>query len=103
MEAFYVYQNDPYEFWLQSDQNSKLSPLAWKATSSIQIWVCKWKWFSFISAVRLNRLNMVLVSSAEVEVEIFLSNRVKPLHELLSVLDSYVYFHHKISPECILI
>ena len=39
------------------------------------------------SAVRLNRLNKISVSSAEVEVEIFLSNRVKPLHELQSVLD----------------
>ena len=40
------------------------------------------------SAVKLNRLNIILVSSAEVEVEFFLSNRVKPLHELQSVLDS---------------
>ena len=37
---------------------------------------------------RLNRLNIISVSSAEEEVEIFLSNRVKPLHELQSVLDS---------------
>ena len=41
-----------------------------------------------ISAVRDNRLNIISVSSAEVEVEIFLSNRVRPLHELQSVLDS---------------
>ena len=34
------------------------------------------------------RLNIILVSSAEVEVEIFLTNRVKPLLELQSVLDS---------------
>ena len=34
------------------------------------------------------QLNIILVSSAEVEVEIFLSNRVKPLHELQSFLDS---------------
>ena len=40
------------------------------------------------SAVRLNRLNITSVSSAEVEVEIFLSNRVKPLHELQTFLDS---------------
>ena len=40
------------------------------------------------SAVRLNRLNIILVSSAEVEVEIFLADRVKPLHELQPVLDS---------------
>ena len=40
------------------------------------------------SAVRLNRLNIISVSSAEVEVESFLSNRVKQLHELESVLDS---------------
>ena len=40
------------------------------------------------SAVRRNRLNIILVFSAEVEVEIFLSNRVKTLHELQSVLDS---------------
>ena len=40
------------------------------------------------SAVRLNRLNIISVSSAEVEVETFLTNRVKPLHELQSVLDS---------------
>ena len=38
------------------------------------------------SAVRLNRLNIISVSSAEVEVEIFLSSRVKQLHE--SVRDS---------------
>ena len=31
---------------------------------------------------------MISVSSAEVEVEIFLSNRVKPLQELQSVLNS---------------
>ena len=35
-----------------------------------------------------NRLNIISVSSADVEVEIFLSYRVKPLHELQSVLDS---------------
>ena len=40
------------------------------------------------SAVRLNRLNITLISSAELEVDFFLSNRVKPLHELQSVLDS---------------
>ena len=40
------------------------------------------------SAVRLNRLNIISVSSAEVEVEIFLSNRVKLLQELQSVLNS---------------
>ena len=40
------------------------------------------------SAVRLNRLNIISVPSAEVEVETFLSNRFKPLHELQSVLDS---------------
>ena len=34
------------------------------------------------------QLNIILVSSAEVEVEIFLSNGVKPLHELQSFLDS---------------
>ena len=39
------------------------------------------------SAVRRNRLNISLVTSAEVEVETFLSNRVKLLHELQSVLD----------------
>ena len=37
---------------------------------------------------QINSLNIISVSSAEVEVEIFLSNRVKPLHELQSVLDS---------------
>ena len=36
-----------------------------------------------------HRLNIISFSSAQVEVEIFLSNRVKPLHELLSVLDSF--------------
>ena len=40
------------------------------------------------SAVRLNRLNIISVSSAEVEVEIFLSNSVNPLQELQSVLNS---------------
>ena len=88
MEAFYIYQNAPYESLLQSDQNTKLSPLAQKVQSSIQIRVCKWKWFFFIIAVRLNRLNIISVSSAVVEVEIFLSNRVKLLYELQSVLDS---------------
>ena len=33
------------------------------------------------SAVRHNRLNIILVSSGEVEVEIFLSDRVKPLQQ----------------------
>ena len=46
------------------------------------------KVFLLISAVRLNKLNLISVSSAEVEVEIFISNRVKPLHELQTVLDS---------------
>ena len=44
-----------------------------------------------VSAVRLNRLNIISVSSAEVEVEIFLSNRVNPLHELQTVLGSLCF------------
>ena len=38
-----------------------------------------------------HRLNIISVSSAEMEVEIFLSYRVKPLHEFQTVLDSLCF------------
>ena len=103
MEAFYVYQNAPYEFLLQSDRSSKLSPFAQKVQSNIQIRVCKWKWFSFISAVRLNRLNIISVSTAKVEIEIFSLTESNRRMSCSLFWIHYVYFHHKISPECILI
>ena len=47
------------------------------------------------STVRHNRLNIILVSSREVEVEIFLSDRVKLLHQncilALRILASTVF------------
>ena len=38
--------------------------------------------------IQTQRLKTISVSCAEVEVEIFLSNSFKPMHELQAVLDS---------------
>ena len=92
------HQNAPYKFWLQSDQNSKLSPLARKVQLSIRIRVCKWKWFSFIFAVRLNRLKIISIFVVQkLRLKSFSLTESNRCMSCSLFWIHYVYLHHKIS------